>query len=41
MAKKYEKSSGGIVYRIQGGKVEILLLEWLNSKKEKVYVIPK
>ena len=41
MAKKYEKSSGGIVYRKNGNKVEILLLKWLNSKKEEIYVIPK
>ena len=41
MAKKYEKSSGGIVYRKNGGKIEVLLLKWLNSKKEEIYVIPK
>ena len=41
MAKKYEKSSGGIVYRKNGGKIEVLLLKWLNSKKEEFYVIPK
>ena len=41
MVKKYEKSSGGIVYRKNGNKVEILLLKWLNSKKEEIYVIPK
>jgi len=41
MAKKYEKSSGWIVYRKNGNKVEILLLKWLNSKNKEVYVIPK
>ena len=41
MVKKYEKSSGWIVYRKNGNKVEILLLKWLNSKNQKVYVIPK
>jgi len=32
MAKIYEKSSGGIVYRKLKNKVEVLLLEWKNSK---------
>ncbi|NDK08421.1 NUDIX domain-containing protein [Candidatus Gracilibacteria bacterium] len=41
MAKKYEKSSGGIVYRKAGDKVEILLLKWRNSKQQEEYVIPK
>lgn len=41
MAKKYEKSSGWIVYRKNGNKVEILLLKWLNSKSQEIYVIPK
>jgi len=41
MAKKYEKSSGWIVYRKNGNKVEVLLLKWLNSKNWEVYVIPK
>ena len=41
MAKKYEKSSGWIVYRKKGNKVEVLLLKWLNSKNQEVYVIPK
>ncbi len=41
MAKKYEKSSGWIVYRKKGNKVEILLLKWLNSKNQEIYVIPK
>ena len=37
----FEKSSGGIVYRKKDSKIEILLLKWLNSKKEEEYVIPK
>ncbi len=41
MAKKYEKSSGWIVYRKKWSKVEILLLKWLNSKNQEIYVIPK
>ncbi|RKW23287.1 NUDIX domain-containing protein [Candidatus Gracilibacteria bacterium] len=41
MVKKYEKSSGGIVYRKSGDKVEVLLLKWLNSKNQETYVIPK
>ena len=41
MAKKYEKSSGGIVYRKKWNKVEVLLLKWLNAKNQEVYVIPK
>ncbi|PZM86556.1 hypothetical protein DLH72_00610 [Candidatus Gracilibacteria bacterium] len=41
MVKKYEKSSGGIVYRKSGDKVEVLLLKWLNSKNQEIYVIPK
>jgi 8-oxo-dGTP pyrophosphatase MutT (NUDIX family) len=41
MAKKYEKSSGWIVYRKNANKVEILLLKWLNSKSQEIYVIPK
>lgn len=41
MAKIYEKSSGGIVYRKLKDKVEILLLEWLNSKWQVDLVIPK
>lgn len=41
MAKIYEKSSWWIIYRKQGGKIEILLLEWINSKGQKEYVIPK
>lgn len=41
MAKKYEKSSGGVVYRKKDGKTEILLLKWLNSRKKEELVIPK
>ncbi|ATU05292.1 hypothetical protein BKN14_02440 [Candidatus Gracilibacteria bacterium HOT-871] len=41
MVKKYEKSSGGIVYRKSGDKIEVLLLKWLNSKNQEIYVIPK
>lgn len=41
MAKVYEKSSGWIVYRKTGQKIEILLLEWLNSKWQSEFVIPK
>lgn len=41
MVKKYEKSSGWIVYRKNGNKVEVLLLKWLNAKNQEVYVIPK
>lgn len=41
MAKKYEKSSGWIVYRKAWDKVEILLLKWRNSKQQEEYVIPK
>lgn len=41
MVVKYEKSSWWIVYRKNWDKIEILLLKWLNSKKEEVYVIPK
>ncbi len=41
MAKIYEKSSGGIVYRKTQAWVEILLLEWINSKGQSEYVIPK
>lgn len=41
MARKYEKSSGWIVYRKRNGQVEILLLKWLNSKNMEEYVIPK
>jgi 8-oxo-dGTP pyrophosphatase MutT (NUDIX family) len=41
MAKIYEKSSWGIVYRKSKDKVEILLLEWLNRKWQSELVIPK
>jgi 8-oxo-dGTP pyrophosphatase MutT (NUDIX family) len=41
MVKKYEKSSGWIVYRKIWDKVEILLLKWLNAKNQEIYVIPK
>lgn len=41
MAKRYEKSSWGIVYRKKNGNIEILLLKWKNSKQEEEYVIPK
>jgi len=41
MVKQYEKSSGWIVYRKNGNKVEVLLLKWLNAKNNQVYVIPK
>jgi 8-oxo-dGTP pyrophosphatase MutT (NUDIX family) len=41
MAKIYEKSSGGVVYRKKDNKVEVLLLTWRNSKNEEEYVIPK
>ncbi|NUJ98050.1 NUDIX domain-containing protein [Candidatus Gracilibacteria bacterium] len=41
MAKRYEKSSGGVVYRKNGNKIEILLLRWTNSRQEEEYVLPK
>lgn len=41
MSVKYEKSAGWIVYRKRWEKIEILLLKWLNSKRNEVYVIPK
>lgn len=41
MAKRYEKSSGGIVYRKKWNIVEILLLKWLNSRQEEEFVLPK
>lgn len=41
MPRKYEKSSGWVVYRKNGDKVEILLLKWLNSRKKEELVIPK
>lgn len=41
MAKIYEKSSGGIVYRKGENGIQILLLEWTNSKGQSEFVIPK
>ena len=41
MVKIYEKSSGWIVYRKKKGKIEVLLLKWLNARNKQVYVIPK
>ncbi|MCK9272496.1 NUDIX domain-containing protein [Candidatus Gracilibacteria bacterium] len=41
MARLFEKSSGGIVYRKKGNSFEILLLERKNPKGQIVYVIPK
>jgi len=41
MPRKYEKSSWGVVYRKKWGKIEVLLLKWLNSKKQEILVIPK
>jgi hypothetical protein len=41
MPRRYEKSSGGVVYRKRGSKIEILILKWLNSKKQETLVIPK
>lgn len=41
MARKYEKSSWGIVYRKKWDEIQILLLKWLNAKNQEVYVIPK
>ena len=41
MARKYEKSSGWIVYRKNDNKIEILLLKWINSRNNEEYVIPK
>ncbi len=42
MGKKYEKSSGWVVYRKSDSwKIEILLLKWVNAKNKEVYVIPK
>lgn len=41
MARIFEKSSWGIVYRKIDGKIEILLLEWINSKWASDFVIPK
>ena len=41
MAKIYEKSSWWIVYRKKDNNIEILLLKWINSKNNEVFVIPK
>lgn len=41
MARLFEKSSGGIVYRKNWNSFEILLLERKNPKWKSVYVIPK
>ncbi|MDQ7009595.1 MAG: NUDIX domain-containing protein [Candidatus Gracilibacteria bacterium] len=41
MNMKFEKSSGGVVYRKKDGKIEILLLKWTNSRNEDEYVLPK
>lgn len=41
MNRIFEKSSGGIVYRKQKGKIEVLLLEWENAKGEREFVLPK
>jgi len=41
MPRKYEKSSGWVVYRKNWRKIEILLLRWLNSRKKEELVIPK
>ena len=41
MAKKYEKSSWGIIYRKKWNNIDILLLKWLNSRWTAEYVIPK
>jgi 8-oxo-dGTP pyrophosphatase MutT (NUDIX family) len=41
MARKYEKSSGWVVYRKKNWKIQILLLRWLNSRKQEELVIPK
>jgi len=41
MNRFFEKSSGGIVYRKQKDKIEVLLLEWENAKREREFVLPK
>jgi 8-oxo-dGTP pyrophosphatase MutT (NUDIX family) len=41
MARMFEKSSWGIVYRKNWKDIEILLLEWMNAKGNIIYVIPK
>jgi len=41
MAKIYEKSSWWIIYRKTWNNIDILLLEWINSKWQTEFVIPK
>jgi hypothetical protein len=41
MPRLYEKSAGGIIYRKIDSKIEVLLLEWKNSREIPIYVIPK
>ena len=41
MNRIFEKSSGGIVYRKQKGKIEVLLLEYENAKRTREFVLPK
>ena len=41
MARLFEKSSWGIVYRKKWSQYEVLLLERKNPKGKSVYVIPK
>jgi len=41
MPRLYEKSAGGIIYRKIDNKIEVLLLEWKNSREIPIYVIPK
>lgn len=41
MAKHYEVSAWGIVYRKRFGITEVLLLKWKNSRNKEELVIPK
>lgn len=41
MPRLYEKSAGGIIYRKIDNRIEVLLLEWKNSREIPIYVIPK
>ena len=41
MAREYEVSAGGIVYRKVFWKTEVLLLKWTNSRGKEELVIPK
>jgi len=41
MPRNFEKSSGWIVYRKSGKRIEILLLKWRNSRNKEELVIPK